>query len=346
MAKIRVYELAKELQMENKALVDLVREMGIEVKSHSSSLTEEEVSLIKGHIQGTKSLVVEEQRIQSGVIRRRKKIVEVQPPPEAAQPVREPLPVEETPPSKPEPGVPSAFEPQAVQEAGVVPEQPVEALPKVPPQPVSEKKAVHKKIDEKEGLLPTAGEVKVKPVKPLKPPKEAAARVVRPAESPAKIIRPAETITKAGRPGEGPARGPQSAKTAAPPAKGEEKKTEKEALKEKIIPKRKGKTVKGAEEDATKAKVFKRKKEVLEREDLYEGPGKEGRAYRAIKGGKLTAKKFKKTEITTPKAIKRRLKIAEAINVNELARRLGIKGYRSDEKINCPGVDGDFEPIH
>ena len=80
MAKIRVYELAKELQMENKALVDLIREMGIEVKSHSSSLTEEEVSLIKGHIQGTKSLVVEEQRIQSGVIRRRKKIVEVEPP--------------------------------------------------------------------------------------------------------------------------------------------------------------------------------------------------------------------------------------------------------------------------
>ena len=331
MAKTRVYELAKELQMENKALVDLVREMGIEVKSHSSSLTDEEVSLIKGHIQGTKALVVEEQRIHSGVIRRRKKIVEVQPPPEAAQPVREPLPVEEAPPSKPKPGVPPAPGPQAVQEAGVAPEQPVEALPKVPRQPVSGKEAGHKKIDEKEGLLPTAGEAKVKP------PKETAARVVRLAESPAKIIRPAETITKAGRPGEGPARGPQSAKTAAPPAKGEEKKPEKEALKEKIIPKRKGKTVKGAEEEA-KAKVFKRKKEVLEREDLYEGPGKEGRAYRAIKGGKLTAKKFKKTEITTPKAIKRRLKIAEAIYVNELAKRLGIKGTDLMKKLIALGL--------
>ena len=28
MAKIRVYELAKELQMENKVLVDLIRETG------------------------------------------------------------------------------------------------------------------------------------------------------------------------------------------------------------------------------------------------------------------------------------------------------------------------------
>ena len=73
---------------------------------------------------------------------------------------------------------------------------------------------------------------------------------------------------------------------------------------------------------------------------------KRGRAYRAIKGGKLPVKKFKKTEITTPKAIKRRLKIAEAINVNELAKRMGIKVRGSDEKINCPGVDGDFEPIH
>ena len=79
MAKIRVYELAKELQMENKALVDLIRELGIEIKSHSSSLTDEQISLIKGHLKGTKSLVVEEQRIKSTVIRRRKKIVEVEP---------------------------------------------------------------------------------------------------------------------------------------------------------------------------------------------------------------------------------------------------------------------------
>src|SRR4030042_4765834 len=90
MAKIRVDELAKELQMENKALVDLIREMGIEVKSHSSSRTDEEVSLIKGHLKGTKSLVVEEQRIKSTVIRRRKKIVEVEPAVEP--PAEKPLP--------------------------------------------------------------------------------------------------------------------------------------------------------------------------------------------------------------------------------------------------------------
>ncbi len=94
MAKIRVYELAKELHMENKALMDLIHELGIEIKSHSSSLTDEQISLIKGHLKGTKSLVVEEQRIKSTVIRRRRKIVEVEPviEPPAEEPIPEPQP--------------------------------------------------------------------------------------------------------------------------------------------------------------------------------------------------------------------------------------------------------------
>lgn len=94
MAKIRVYELAKELLMENKALMDLIHELGIEIKSHSSSLSDDQISLIKGHLKGTKSLVVEEQRIKSTVIRRRRKIVEVEPviEPPAEEPIPEPQP--------------------------------------------------------------------------------------------------------------------------------------------------------------------------------------------------------------------------------------------------------------
>ena len=38
MAKIRVYELAKELGMTNKECVDLCQTMGYGVKNHSSSL--------------------------------------------------------------------------------------------------------------------------------------------------------------------------------------------------------------------------------------------------------------------------------------------------------------------
>jgi len=38
MAKIRVYELARDLNMTNKVLLDKIRNMNIEVGSHMSSL--------------------------------------------------------------------------------------------------------------------------------------------------------------------------------------------------------------------------------------------------------------------------------------------------------------------
>ena len=41
MSKIRVYELAKKLEISNKELIAGLNEMGVEVKSHSSSIDEE-----------------------------------------------------------------------------------------------------------------------------------------------------------------------------------------------------------------------------------------------------------------------------------------------------------------
>ena len=41
MAKIRVYELARDLSMENKALLEKLAEMKVDVKSHMSSLDDE-----------------------------------------------------------------------------------------------------------------------------------------------------------------------------------------------------------------------------------------------------------------------------------------------------------------
>ncbi len=123
------------------------------------------------------------------------------------------------------------------------------------------------------------------------------------------------------------------------PLKPEEKKSEKEAEKEKPAPKKKSKVSKALiEEELAKAKIFKRKREVLERADLYDESGKEARAYRAGKGGKLPVKKYKKTEITTPKAIKRRLKISEVINVGELAKRMGIKSGDLIKKMIALGL--------
>ncbi|MEZ4578690.1 MAG: translation initiation factor IF-2 N-terminal domain-containing protein [Desulfobacterales bacterium] len=54
MAKLRVYELARELNLENKALLEKMETMGIEVKSHMSSLDESVAQQIKQEIFGTK----------------------------------------------------------------------------------------------------------------------------------------------------------------------------------------------------------------------------------------------------------------------------------------------------
>ena len=48
MSRIRIYELAKELGLENKALIDLCEQIGLEGKrSHSSSLTDDEAEKIR-----------------------------------------------------------------------------------------------------------------------------------------------------------------------------------------------------------------------------------------------------------------------------------------------------------
>jgi len=47
MAKMRVYDLAKELDISNKEIIDFLSEQNIEAKSHSSTLEETEVALVK-----------------------------------------------------------------------------------------------------------------------------------------------------------------------------------------------------------------------------------------------------------------------------------------------------------
>ena len=52
MTKLRVHELAKELGMENKELMDVLAKKHVEVKSHMSSLSDEVVESCAEHVQG------------------------------------------------------------------------------------------------------------------------------------------------------------------------------------------------------------------------------------------------------------------------------------------------------
>jgi translation initiation factor IF-2 len=96
MTKLRVHELAKELNIDNKDLIDRIEKMGFQVKNHMSQLSDSAVLKIRQQFSELKpvSEKVEEKRIGREVIRRRKRI-DVQLEPEVAQaPAVEEMPVQ------------------------------------------------------------------------------------------------------------------------------------------------------------------------------------------------------------------------------------------------------------
>ncbi len=105
MTKKRVYELAKEMGLENKELIVRLEKIGIAVKSHSSTLEESDWERIQSELLSPVPREVVEQRIKSTVIRRRavRLPVEETKPEEPPPPAPEEKPVVEAAP-RPEPG--------------------------------------------------------------------------------------------------------------------------------------------------------------------------------------------------------------------------------------------------
>ncbi len=87
MGKVRVYELAKNMGLENKELLAKLEDAGIEVSSHSSSLAEEDLQKFEDFINPPQQKI-EEARIKPGIIRRRRKVVR--------EPVEEQVEVEQS----------------------------------------------------------------------------------------------------------------------------------------------------------------------------------------------------------------------------------------------------------
>ncbi|MGQ9920038.1 MAG: translation initiation factor IF-2, partial [Desulfobacca sp.] len=110
---------------------------------------------------------------------------------------------------------------------------------------------------------------------------------------------------------------------------------EKEEKKAKVKKKR-AKKPGAAEEDAAK-KAF-RKKEIREGIELYAGKEAETGILPRKKGVKKTVRKMGKTELTVPKAIKRRIKVGESITVGELAKKMGIKFNELAKKLMGLGI--------
>jgi len=345
MAKIRVYELARELNMTNKVLLDRLEEMAIEVKSHMSSLDDDIITRIKEELFGKQPKEVVETRIKPTVIRRRRKlsplsaedeasaegdeavetapVVEAEAPEEQAPAVEREAPARivaraseaasaEAAPEAPEEApaetvadAPAAAVPAA--EAGVLAtqaEEPVTAgVAEAAPPPSEEvvEAAAAAPEEQPETAADAASKKRLKKVK-----KEPAAKIIalptHPVESPSERDR---------RPAETPAATTEGAAADEAGADGRKKKR-----------KRKG------EEEDTDRKFFKkkisfRKKSVVEGADLYDSSPRMRKGRRDAKA--KAAPPSAKTLITTAKAIKRRLKIDEAIVLSELAKRMGVK---------------------
>ncbi|MBW2633908.1 MAG: translation initiation factor IF-2 [Deltaproteobacteria bacterium] len=341
MGKIRIYELARDLNMTNKQLLEKLEALGIPAKSHMSSVEESEVDGLKAKIHGKKPAELEEKRIRPSVIRRRK-----------IQVLAEETPVELR--ADEVEGTREVAETEAAEEKAETPESPQdtetvagEKVEEDHPKSSPEKEAVVDGGDaadtpgEKAAAAEESPEkpAATAPAEPPKPEKKAApAKAVKPKkkEASAKIIKlpvvpvkptPAKRAGKphapAGRPGR-------------PPLISEKPDHTESAAKAKKKKGRKAAQPVDGDKKFFKKKISFKKKEVIEGKDLYSGRTKRGRKGR--KGAKAKHTQGLKPTITTPKAIKRRIKIDDTIILAELAKRMGIKANEMIAKLMSLGV--------
>ncbi len=333
MAKIRIYELAREFNMTNNILLEKIKEMDIVVKSHMSSLDDETVARIRAELFSKQPEAVEEVRIRSTVIRRRRKTVNAEAQDEPAiQPEKgaEPEASLEAVSSD----VKAAEEKEIPKEAVIkkdgakadIPEQAEETEKIAVKEETRAKEPSRKKVEKP----PELKIVKAKKKKPKK--KEAAAKIIKLPIAPVEKA-PEKKKAKAKKPETKVRKTPLPKKAAS-----EVIDLHKEIPAKEVKGERKKKKPEEVDRDKKffKKKISFRRKAVVEGEDLY------SRGRRARKGRKAGKGKIpvggQKTQITTAKAIKRRIKIDDAIVLAELAKRMGIKANDMIKTMMTMGV--------
>jgi len=296
MAKLRVYELARELDIPNTDLLERIDSLGIHIKGHMSSLDEEQAQLLRDTVTGRSQQLIEEKRVRRGIIRRRRKIVKAEP---LAEEVETEVAAETAPPGE--------EQAEAVVEAELPPPVVEGEAPEVEPKK-SEKVEPDVEVAKKE--------------KKVKKPRRRGKK-----EFAAKIIKLPERVPEA-----------------VPEAKKAEPKIEESMEAVGKVVKRPGKPKKKkgkrarvdeSEKGPVRRGLPSRRKEVVTGDDLYTRRRGPGRMMRGRKGARAraVAKDAKQTEITIPKAAKRRVKLDEAITVASLAKRMGVKAREVITKL-------------
>lgn len=411
MAKIRVYELARELSMTNKDLLEKLEGMDLPdsaaIKTHTSSIDEETVELIKANLAAPKQENIVEKRIGKTVIRRRRKDAPADAEPENE--VEAKAQEEETPEVLAEPETKAAPEPKKADKAPekapvqekepekeVLPDEPASApdmderedeaaaveeekqpAPKAlkkrkkaaeeapakivakpappPPSPEPEPEPEPEPTEpeppvqtqppsaqtQEEAQAEAPPPAEVLPQKPVEPEEKEAQKAAKPKkkkkkEQAAKIIslpeKPPEPVKpeprQEAKPEPGPDRRAMAVVAGEPEAASAARKKKKKGRKvEEVV----------AEVDAkfVKKRISFKRREVVEGAALYD---QTGRGRKGKRGGAKPIPKPGKTLTTTPKAIKRRLKVDDAILLSELAKRMGIKASELIRKMMDMGT--------
>lgn len=335
MSKVRVYEVARELGMNNRELLGRIQSLGIQVRNHMSALEPAEVERVRRALDKDKVENTVETRIRKTVIRRRTKkkpkpevaeapAAEARPEPVAAEepraerrPVAEARPAPE--PEKPAPAV--AAEPVAKPaEAKPAAEKPAAAKPaEAKPEPAAEKAA--EKVAEKPAAAKAEPEKAQEPAKapapermePPPPPPSGGAEPTRiPAQPPATATGPAvpphrpsqpapaaQRLGHANLPPGVVSRGNQTAPSAGGIS---------EAARNRIV----------SQHAQSRGP---RRREVGRRELGQPGRPTGGRRKQRISSNR----KGMKTEITVPSAQKRIIKIEDNVGLQTLAARMSLK---------------------
>ncbi|MBZ0121998.1 MAG: translation initiation factor IF-2 N-terminal domain-containing protein, partial [Sandaracinaceae bacterium] len=71
MTKVRVYEVARELGLDNRELLNRIASLGIQVRNHMSALEPTEIDRVKRALEKDRAENTVEERISRTVIRRR-----------------------------------------------------------------------------------------------------------------------------------------------------------------------------------------------------------------------------------------------------------------------------------
>ncbi len=308
MNKVRVYEVARELGLENAELVKKMATLGIQVRNHMSSLDESDVERLKRSIEKEKAGAVVKERLNATVIRRRTVAAPTPPPAPAPAPapvVLRPPPRVEAP---PEPMLPP---PPPVEVALVV----AKAEPPARPEPA-----------------PSRPETSAEPVAPAPAPAPAPEPEPAAAEPPPPIRRSsppsfAERLGHANLPPGVLARGNSVA-----PASG----LSREAA-QRIAAQHAPRGVPG--QGGTPQRRVEITRGALGPTGRQPPAGRAGAIGRP--GKKLPpGKKGAKPEITVPSAQKRVIRIEESIGLQMLASRMSLKATEVLMKLIQLGMTG------